>query len=107
MCHVTVRWHVKAVDELAELWLTGGRDSIEKAANEIDSLLAVEPSQKGRPFALAMLDAPMTELLIERVNALPEDLRWIRLGPVEVLFWPRELDGMAIVLLIQKRTLQM
>jgi len=48
----------------------------------------------------------MIQLVIDRIGELPENLRRIRFGPLKVLSWPRELDGVAIVLLIQMRNRQ-
>lgn len=96
---VTVRWHHEAENELAQLWLTASdKRSIRAAGNDIDARLAVSPSLKGQPFALATLDELSTALIQQRASVLPEDLRTLRSGPVEVFFWPLEDDGMAIVL---------
>lgn len=98
MTHVTVRWNPDAVRELADLWnASPNRAAISGAANEIDQLLRFQPAQKGMPHALATLSEAEIDLLLERTDYLPEDLRWMRLGPSEVLFTPREEDRMVIV----------
>ena len=104
MRRATVRWHPVCEEELATLWLSSpDAGAIERAANEIDQLLSVSPASKGKPFALSMLDDASTELILERVSELPEDLRWMRFGPLEVFFHPREDDCMAIVLHVRPR----
>lgn len=104
MSRVTVRWYEAAEKELAELWLSAAhRDDIKRAAFEIDSLLAVNPSTKGQPFALSTLDEASVQLLIERAAVLPEDLRWFCCGPLEAFFTAHEEDGMAIVLHVRAR----
>jgi hypothetical protein len=98
MTRVTVRWNPDALAELAQLWNTSQeRARISAAANAIDQLLRVDPTQKGLPHALAMLDEADIELLLERTDYLPVDLRWLRSGPLEVLFTPKEEDRMVIV----------
>jgi hypothetical protein len=93
MRQVTVCWDEDADSELADLWLAADdRRTVEQAANEIEQLLRVNPSAKGRPFALATLDEDSARVIAERTLALPEDLRWMRCGPLEVFFEPRELD---------------
>jgi hypothetical protein len=104
MRRVTVRWHAAAEQELADLWLTApDRDDIERAANEIDQLLSLGPASKGTPFALPVLDESSTRLIQQRAASLPEDLRWLRCGPLEAFFTAHEDDCMAIVLHVRPR----
>lgn len=104
MRRVTVRWYVSAEQELAVLWLAApDPGQIERAANEIDQLLSISPASKGNPFALATLDEESIELLQKRATKLPEDLRWLRCGPLEVFFTAHEEDSMAIVLHVRLR----
>jgi len=105
MRRVTVRWNAGAVEDLAELWLTAEAPSrIERAANEIDQLLMVGPASKGKASGLAMLDEEACRIIAERAMVLPEDLRGVRCGPLEVFFVAREDDCMAIVLHVQLRS---
>jgi hypothetical protein len=105
MRRVSVRWHAGAQDELAGLWLTSAaRSNIERAANEIDQLLSVGPASKGRGGALATLDEESCRIIAERAAALPEDLRGMRIGPLEVFFVAKEDDCMAIVYRVRLRT---
>jgi hypothetical protein len=105
MRRVTVRWHARAEDDLARLWLDSPDPAqLERAANEIDALLSVNPASKGRGGALARLDEETSRLLLERSIVLPEDLRWVRCGPLELYFLPREDDCLALVYLVQLRS---
>jgi hypothetical protein len=102
MSWVTVRWHERAIENLASLWLeSADAPRLERAANEIDSLLAYRPSIKGRPFALSRLTENQLQLLSERAITLPEDLRWLRCGPLEVFYIAREDDCLVLVYLVQ------
>lgn len=101
---VTVCWDEDAERDLAGLWMSADdQRSIEQAANEIEQLLRVGPSSKGRPFALATLDEDSARLIAERATALPEDLRWMRCGPLEVFFHPREADGQVNIYHVRPR----
>src|SRR5436853_6909030 len=105
MRRVTVRWHERAIDDLAELWLNAEDASkFERAANEIGQLLAFGPATKGRPFSLHRLGEEKVRLLMERAVVLPEDLQWMRCGPLELFFIAREDDCLAIVYFVQLRT---
>ena len=100
-----MRWHAGAQDELAGLWLASDqRSNIERAANGIDQLLAFGPASKGAGGALATLDEESCRIIAERAAALPEDLRGLRMGPLEVLFVAKEDDCMAIVYRVRLRT---
>lgn len=89
MRRVTVRWYTGAEQDLAHLWLVSHeRSRIELAANEIDQLLMVGPASKGRPSALARLDEEACRIIAERATFLPEDLRWVRCGPLEAPLSP-------------------
>jgi hypothetical protein len=48
----TVVWKKSAEDSLAELWVHHEhyRDALSDAANQIDSLLRVDPQAKGKPY---------------------------------------------------------
>jgi hypothetical protein len=71
MRRVTVRWHSEAVERLVELWMEADEpDQIRRAEFEIDVLLQVSPSTKGRAYALALLDEGETEQLAQRAGAL-------------------------------------
>ena len=105
MRRVTVRWHFRAEEDLANLWL-GSADSsrLERAANELDALLAYNPASKGRGGALSRLDEAASQLLLERALVLPEDLRWIRCGPLELYYVAHEDDCLALVYLVYLRS---
>lgn len=104
MSRVTVRWLHAAVNDLAELWqASSDRPRLETSANELDELLRMHPSQKGTSHALAHLDVHTTELILHRVQALPEDMRSVRFGSVEFFFTSHEDDGMAIVIHVRLR----
>jgi hypothetical protein len=97
MPRVTVRWHAAAEDELAEIWLNASdADVIERAANEIDALLRMDPSSKGRP--VTDMDPESMRAISARSLPIPSELRWLRCGPLEVVFRASEDDCMAIVL---------
>src|SRR5690349_16199312 len=63
----TVRYAQRALDQLAELWLDAGaeRDAVTAAANQIDKLLASDPSGHGTPEheGLWRLDLPPLHVL--------------------------------------------
>lgn len=102
---MTVRWFVAAEDDLASMGMSSATsDDVRRAAYEVDELLRFDPSRKGRSYALSVLDEAEVELLEDRTGELPEDLRMIRCGPLEVFFVAREADGMAIVYLVTPRT---
>jgi hypothetical protein len=104
MSRVTVCWHRTAQEDLAELWMSAADPSlIERATNEMDQLLRINPASKGKPYALAILDEETIQLICDRTIQLPEDLRVLRLGPLEALFEPREQDRMALVLHVRLR----
>jgi len=50
-----------------------------------------------------MLDAESIEMIERRAIALPEDLRLMRCGPLEILFRPLEEDGRVDVFLCRSR----
>jgi hypothetical protein len=101
---ITVCWDEHAERDLAALWMSAAdQQAIEQSANEIEHLLRIAPSTKGRPFALATLDEDSARLIAERAMALPEGLRWVRCGPLEVFFEPREADGQVNVYHVRLR----
>jgi hypothetical protein len=101
----TVRWHDRAIEDLASLWLeSADQPKLERSANEIDELLEFNPSSKGQAFALSRLNDQQLSLLLERAVVLPEDLRWSRCGPLEVFFIAREYDCLVLVYLVQLRS---
>lgn len=103
MPRVTVRWHTAAEDELARIWMNSSDASqIERAANEIDALLSLNPSSKGR--SAGDMDAASLQALSDRSLAIPDDLRWLRCGPLEVIYYASEPDCMAVVLRVTRRT---
>jgi hypothetical protein len=98
MIRYTVVWDRKAEDQLAVIWMTAtDPSSIQRAFREVDELLAVAPHQKGSPFGLAQLSPNSGEELLARISPLPEDLRQLRLGPVEAYFVVLEDDRKVIV----------
>jgi plasmid stabilization system protein ParE len=100
----TVRWHVEAQDDLVELWMASQiAGAVRRAVQEVDELLRVSPSKKGRLHALSLLTAEEIDLLQERCGELPEDLQMIRCGPIEVFFIAHEADAMAIVYRVRAR----
>ena len=104
MLSCTVRWHQAAQDELANLWLSGlDREALSRSANEIDVLLRISPATKGRPFGLAALDEVAIQLVQSRVDPLPEDLRFVVMGPLEFYYLARELDSLVLIVMARRR----
>jgi hypothetical protein len=102
--HCTVRWHQAVFDDLTEIWLeVSDRAAVTRAVDEIDQILKIGPSGKGRAFALSRLNSAETDAIIQRLGFLPEELRLVSLGPLDCLFLPREDDAMVIVTLLRKR----
>lgn len=84
---VTVVYHPGAVSDLTLLWLASSdRGLIAAAANEIDQLLRFDPGRKGTRIYAGMLDAESLDLLADRIGMIPEDIRWLKLGPLEDFF---------------------
>jgi hypothetical protein len=100
---VTVRWHEAAKEDAAQVWLASvDRGRVQRAIDEADQLLRVDPAKKGRAFALATMTDEEVAIILERTAELSEDLRLVVIGPIRVFFLPREDDGMAIVCLVRK-----
>ncbi len=105
MSRVTVRWHPQAEKKLADIWLgSDDRDAVAKSADSIERELRSNPSLKGFPYALAHLRPNELVDLYRRSGSLPENLRRLSRGIIEVFFVAREEDGMAIVYLIRHAT---
>jgi hypothetical protein len=86
------------VSDLTRLWLASSdRRRIAAAANEIDQLLRFDPSRKGNRIYAGMLDPASLDLLADRIGMIPEDVRWLKLGPLEVFFSADESDRQARV----------
>lgn len=100
MASVTVRWSTAAESELASIWMNSA-DAIERAANEIDALLSINPSSKGIP--ITELDEESLADVLAHALPMPVELRWFRCGPLEVFFQSFELDCMAIVIHVRRR----
>lgn len=48
----TVIWVPSAIDSLADIWVTASDpQAVTDACNRIDQALAVNPDQRGKPFA--------------------------------------------------------
>ena len=85
MSPFTVRYAQRALDQLTDLWLGAGaeRDAVTEAANEIDKLLASDPSGHGKPEheGLWRLDVPPLHVLytIEEQQKIVgvELVRWL------------------------------
>ncbi|HVJ68430.1 MAG TPA: hypothetical protein VM510_10620 [Caulifigura sp.] len=102
MIRYTVVWDRRAESQLAELWMRATDTSlIRRAFREVDELLAVAPQHKGKPFGLSHLSANAIDELLLRISPLPEALRQMRLGPVEVFFLVSEEDRKVTVYLAQ------
>jgi hypothetical protein len=67
------------------------------AANEIDQLLRVGAERKGRQLYAGSLDSQSLEALKERMGDIPEIVRWMRVGPLEVFFSVFEPDRQACI----------
>ena len=104
---VTVTWHRGALQDLAAIYLkkTGeSRRQLRDAVREIDELLKVDPSRKGRGLFAGQLTNEMLEILLARVGYYPELVRKVSCGPVEVIYTPHEEDGQAKIWVLQERT---
>jgi hypothetical protein len=102
MARVTVRWSKAAESDLASIWMNAvDSPLIERAANEIDSLISIDPSAKGRP--ISDLEDESLKAILAHPVAMPAELRWLRFGPLEVFYQSLELDCMAIVCHVRRR----
>lgn len=107
MTWVTVCWNSKAVEDLAEFWMRGAQsDRLEAASNEIDELLRFRSASKGRAVPVAELDDATISALKDRIGDVPTSIRFLRCGPLEVLFTSPELDRQAKVGLVRLRDAQ-
>jgi len=98
MTRYTVIWHPRAQTELADIWLaSSNRTQLSAAANEIDQLLQVGAQSKGRQLYAGSLDPQSLEALLERMGEIPEIIRWMRVGPLEVFFSVIEPDRQACI----------
>jgi hypothetical protein len=98
MTRYTVVWHPAALSDLAELWLESrSRQSLAAASNEIDQLLRLGAEQKGRQVYAGSLDDESLETLTDRIGEIPEIIRWMRMGPLEVFFSVMEPDRQACI----------
>lgn len=104
MSRFTVCWHRLAEVELAEIWLaTGDRTVVENSANAIDSALSDSHSETTGTAATAdLLDAATRATVVQRSIQIPEGLRCIREGPIEVFFTAHPLDRQTKVWLVRR-----
>jgi hypothetical protein len=87
MSHSTVTWHPKVKDDAAGLYLNAyDRTPVTAAVNEIDVLLRRFPESKGRKLYAGQLDDEVMAALTERMNVIPEDIRYVAMGPVEAFY---------------------
>jgi hypothetical protein len=77
--------------------------AIERAVNEVDELLRVNPSGKGMLTDLLDLPAELSDLLLHRLPNWSMDLRCVHCGPVEVFFTAAEDDRQAHVWHVRRR----
>lgn len=104
MSRVTVRWHPQAERKLADIWLkSDDRDAIAQSSDLIERELQSNPSLKGFPYALAHLRVDELNTLYRMTGSLPENLRRLARGVIEVFYIAREEDRMAIVYLVRRR----
>jgi len=83
MTRFTAVWVQSALDQLAEIWTeSSDRDSVSKAADDIDDELANDAPGKGKE--------------------LSEGLRSLLAPPLKVIFTVREPDRIAEVLVVKK-----
>lgn len=86
------------------MWMSSETsDGVRRAAYEVEELLKLDPARKGRPYALSILDEAEVGILEHGAGELPEDLRMVRCGPLEVFFVAREADGIAILYMVTPR----
>jgi hypothetical protein len=81
-------------------------DRLEAASNEIDELLRFRSASKGRAVPVAELDDAAISALKDRIGDVPTSIRFLRCGPLEVLFTSPELDRQAKVGLVRLRDAQ-
>lgn len=97
----------QAEEELAAIYLGyPDPDEIVRASYEIEELLKVDPSTKGREAILAGIDDDAETALEQRTGTIPEGLRYFEFGPLEVFFTPSEPDSLAVIWLIRHRRFQ-
>jgi hypothetical protein len=84
--------------------MTAKRPSdIRRAAFEVEQSLQVRPESKGKPFGLGHLSPAVVDLLARSVVPLPETLRRVRCGPIDVYFDASEADRMVKIYIIRLR----
>ena len=103
MNRVTVRNHPEVDQDLAHIYLDfPDPGSIIRASYEIDELLKVNPSSKGREVTSSTIDDQTALILEQRTGTIPEGLRSFEFGPLEVFFTASEPDSLAIIWLIRR-----
>ena len=81
MTRYTVVWHALAIDELTDLWTkTDNRRHVSESVNTIDRELSIDAHLKG--------------------VVIHEEIRWLAVPPVQILFSVSEPDRIAKVLKI-------
>ncbi len=93
---ISVEWHPKAYEDLAEIYLKSDseeRGRIQRAIHEIDELLRVNPGSKGKQIFAGQLPPGVLDKLFDRMSFIPEIVRQIRVGPMEAVFTDHEEDG--------------
>jgi hypothetical protein len=90
---MTITWHVAAYDDVAHMYLVASdRRNISRAIDEIESLLRVSPESKGKRIFAGQIDAGSLNVLHRRMGVIPEDVRHLRIGPIEAYFTCHPLD---------------
>ena len=103
MKHFHVWWHIAAEEELASLWIESRfRSRLSEAVSTIEHALQVEPQSKGTPHALARLDDSEINLLMSRINQLPEDLQSLSEGPISVLYFVIDSEKLVVIVRLRK-----
>ncbi|HVJ69588.1 MAG TPA: hypothetical protein VM510_16545 [Caulifigura sp.] len=102
---MTVVWHQKAEDDVAEFFLrSSDRGQLQRAVNEVDWLLAVKPEAKGKQLYAGQLASELIDMLMERVGVIPESIRQVQLGPVQAYFTYDALDCIVRILHVEMRS---
>ena len=104
----TVEWIAAAYDDFKEICLHAStqeeRDSILRAAYQIDELLQFSPSMQGEVIFAGQLSPEALDDLGTRMNFIPEVSGRLRIGPIEFYFTAYEDEGRTVVWSLRRRT---
>lgn len=83
----TVEWHFASRLDLKRI-RRGSEDpgKFDAAAREVNQLLMYAATRKGAPQPIGRLTSRTIEIIGNRAGVIPEIIRVMRCGPIEVLF---------------------